>query len=52
MTKDFKETVRERGQALLSEAAERFLADDVTTGRAVLRDYLHATVGFQEIGRR
>jgi DNA-binding phage protein len=58
LTKDFKETVRERArkdrlfrQALLSEAADCFLAGDVATGKAVLRDYVHATVGFEELGR-
>ncbi|MEP7245040.1 MAG: transcriptional regulator [Gammaproteobacteria bacterium] len=58
LTKDFKETVRERAlkdrrfrRALLSEAADCFLAGDVATGKAVLRDYVHATVGFEELGR-
>ena len=58
LTKDFKETVRERArkdrrfrQALLSEAADCFLAGDVATGKSVLRDYVHATVGFEELGR-
>ena len=58
LTKDFKETVRERArkdrrfrQALLSEAADSFLAGDVSTGKAVLRDYVHATIGFEELGR-
>lgn len=58
LTKDFKETVRERAhkdrrfrQALLSEAADAFLAGDVATGKTVLRDYVHATVGFEALGR-
>jgi hypothetical protein len=58
LTKDFKETVRERArkdrrfrQALLSEAADCFLAGDVATGKTVLRDYVHATIGFDELGR-
>ncbi len=58
LTRDFKDTVRERArkdrrfrQALLSEAADCFLAGDVATGKAVLHDYVHATVGFEELGR-
>jgi hypothetical protein len=58
LTKDFNETVRERArkdrrfrQALLSEAADCFLAGDVATGKSVLRDYVHATVGFEALGR-
>jgi hypothetical protein len=58
LTRDFRETVRARAQrdrrfraALLSEAADCFLAGDVETGKSVLRDYVHATVGFEELGR-
>jgi DNA-binding phage protein len=58
LTKDFKETVRARAQrdrqfreALLREATDCFLAGDVATGKAVLRDYVHATVGFDELAR-
>jgi DNA-binding phage protein len=58
LTKDFKETVRDRARrdrrfraALLSEAADCFLAGDVETGKTVLRDYVHATVGFEQLGR-
>lgn len=58
LTRDFKETVRARAQrderfriALLREAADSFLAGDVETGRAVLRDYVHATVGFEALAR-
>lgn len=53
LTRDFKETIRARAQRdarfrreLLREAAESFLADDVETGKAILRDYINATVGF------
>jgi DNA-binding phage protein len=58
LTKDFKETVRARArrdrrfrEALLTEAMECFLSDDVETGKAVLRDYVHATVGFDELAK-
>src|SRR4051812_11791714 len=56
LTKDFKETVRERLQrepkgraALLQEAIECLMAGDVDTGKAVLRDYINGTMGFQEL---
>lgn len=57
LTRDFKETVQARVQAdpefraaLLSEAVEALLEGDVATGKAVLRDYINATIGFQELG--
>jgi hypothetical protein len=59
LTKDFKETVRERLQrepafrkALLKEAIESFIAGDVETGKAVLRDYINGTIGFEELSGR
>lgn len=58
LTRDFKETIQARAQrdpnfrrALLREGVERFLAGDVETGKTVLRDYINATVGFEELGR-
>ena len=58
LTKDFNETVRARArrdrqfrEALLTEATDCFLAGDVDAGKAVLRDYVHATVGFDELSR-
>ena len=57
LTRDFKKTIRERverqpafREALLTEGIESLLTGDVDTGRAVLRDYINATVGFQELG--
>lgn len=57
LTRDFKETVRERLQrdpsfreALLKEAVECFLAGDVETGKSLLRDHVNATIGFVELG--
>jgi len=57
LTRDFKETVRARVQrdptfreALLSEAAA-MLVGDLATGKAVLRDYINATIGFEALGR-
>jgi DNA-binding phage protein len=59
LTHDFKETIRARAQrdrdfrhALLREATECFLNGDLATGKAVLRDYVNATTGFQNLERR
>jgi DNA-binding phage protein len=59
LTHDFKETIRERAQrdpdfrqALLREAVECMLNGDLATGKAVLRDYVNATVGFQDLQKR
>ncbi len=56
LTKDFRETVRELAQrdprvrqALLREAIELMLSGDEKTGRATLRTYINATVGFRQL---
>jgi DNA-binding phage protein len=58
LTRDFKETVQARArrdpafrQALLQEAVTTMLDGDLKTGKAVLRDYINATIGFEELGR-
>ncbi len=58
LTRSFKETVQARArrdsafrEALLSEGVEALLAGDVDTGKAVLRDYINATIGFEQLGR-
>ncbi|SRR5258708_36310743 len=58
LTRDFKETVKARAErdpafreALLTEAAEQLLAGDLETGKAVLRDYINATVGFEKLAK-
>ncbi len=58
LTRDFKETVQARvrsdrkfREALLTEAIDCFLSGDVQTGKQVLRDYVHATVGFDALAR-
>ena len=38
--------------ALLAEAIEVLLSGDVQTGKAVLRDYINATIGFTELSKR
>jgi DNA-binding phage protein len=57
LTRDFKETVLARVQsdpkfrdALLKEGIETMLSGDVDTGKAILRDYIKATVGFEQLG--
>lgn len=59
LTRDFKETVKARAKvdlafrsALLTEAVELLLAGDVETGKAVLRDYINATVGFEKLAEK
>jgi DNA-binding phage protein len=56
LTHDFKETIQARvrrepkfRQALLREAVESYLNGDLETGKAVLRDYVNATLGFQAL---
>jgi DNA-binding phage protein len=36
---------------LLREAMEAFLSGDVETGKTVLRDYINATVGFNQLAK-
>jgi hypothetical protein len=56
LTRDFKETVQariERDPAfrdeLLREGIECLLTGDLDTGKALLRDYINATVGFEKL---
>ncbi len=58
LTRDFKETIQERAirdekfrNALLTEAVQCMLSNDMETGKAVLRDYINATIGFEELSR-
>lgn len=57
LTQDFKETIKARAEtdeafrsALLTEALECFLSGDAETGKAVLLDYINATIGFEALG--
>ncbi len=57
LTRDFKETIQARverdpafREALLKEGVQCLLSGDVETGKAVLRDYINATIGFEELG--
>jgi hypothetical protein len=56
LSRSFKETVQTRAQrdpafreALLREGVEALLGGDLGTGKAVLRDYINATVGFEAV---
>jgi len=57
LTRDFKETIQARAQrdpafrrGLFQEAIEAFLSNDTETGKLLLRDYVNATVGFEQLG--
>ena len=57
LTRSFKETVQARvatdrsfREALLREAIDTMLTGDIDTGKAILRDYIDATVGFEKLG--
>ena len=57
LTRDFKETVHARAlrdpafrEGLLKEGIDLLLAGDVDAGKIVLRDYINATIGFEELG--
>lgn len=57
LTGSFKELVQEHvaedpafREALLREGIEIMLSGDVDTGKAILRDYIKATVGFEKLG--
>jgi DNA-binding phage protein len=56
LTRAFRETVYRRAQrdaafrkALLTEAVNAYLAGDEATGKAVLRDVINATIGFEQL---
>ena len=56
LTREFKATVAARAQrdarfleALFTEAINAYLSGETTTGKAMLRDLVNATVGFEEL---
>jgi DNA-binding phage protein len=56
LTRSFKDTVQSRvakdeafRQALLSEAVQSLIENDLASGRSVLRNYINATIGFSEL---
>ena len=57
LTRNFKETIQARikvdpafREELFREGVECLLAGDMDTGKTLLRDFINATVGFQELG--
>ncbi|CAO4164408.1 helix-turn-helix domain-containing transcriptional regulator [Methylorubrum extorquens] len=56
LTRSFKDTVKARAErdpefraALLTERVDQFLAVNLETGKAVLRNYINATIGFERL---
>ncbi len=56
LTREFRETVRARAQAdaryraaMFTEAVNELLAGDLATGKALLRDYVNATLTFDRL---
>jgi DNA-binding phage protein len=56
LTRAFRETVYHRAQqdgrfrkALLTEVVNAYLSGDEVTGKAVLRDVINATIGFERL---
>ena len=56
LTRDFQETIRARAERdakfrkeLLREGVECMLGGDIQTAKTFLRDYINATVGFDEL---
>jgi len=56
LTRHFRETVQVRAQsdarfrrALLEEAVNEILTGKLATGKALLRDYVNATLGFEKL---
>ena len=57
VSRSFKTMVEDRlardpdfREALLRESVEAMLSGDIETGKAVLRDYIKATIGFEALG--
>jgi hypothetical protein len=57
LTRQFRETVKARverdpafRESLLREGIDAMLAGELDTGKAILRDYINATVGFESLG--
>ena len=56
LTRDFKKTIEARArrdplfrEALFTEAINAYLAGDTAEGKAILRDLVNATVGFESL---
>ena len=58
LTREFRETIRARAERdaafrkeLLTEALNAYLEGDEAVGKAVHKDLIHATIGFEELAR-
>jgi len=58
ITRNFKETVQARAlrdpefrEGMLRESIECMLAGDLKTGKALLRDYINAIIGFEKLAQ-
>ena len=58
LSRSFKDTIKARAErdpafraALLQEAIQALIDGDLDTGKAVLRDYVNATIGFEALSR-
>jgi len=58
LTRNFKQTIQARAlrdpefrEGLFRESIDAMLAGDTDTGKMLLRDYINATIGFEELGR-
>ena len=56
LTRDFKKTIQSRIEKdpafwdeLLREGVECLLSGELDTGKAILRDYINATIGFEKL---
>ncbi|OGW20610.1 MAG: transcriptional regulator [Nitrospirae bacterium GWB2_47_37] len=59
LTRDFRETIMERAakdekfrRGLLTEAVNEILIGNIETGKAILRDYINATITFPSLARK
>ena len=59
LTREFRRTVLARvrrdpgfARALLGEAVQAMLAGELEVGKSLARDYINASLGFEELGRR
>jgi len=57
LTRSFKDLVQRRAatdaafaENLLREGVDALLGGDIETGKAILRDYINATIGFTKLG--
>jgi len=58
LTREFKDTILARAKrdpefrrGLLTEALDCFLEGETEEGKLILRDYVNATIGFEELAR-